>query len=265
MKKVLILILFTTAILLLMLTVILPAKAEPKHKNLLTNPGFEEGKHNPAGMPDGWSNWGNMDKTEYKWTDGEGRNTGKCIYLANAKARISIAQKEIALDPKKSYMLSAWVRTEKLRDDKIWIRAIVSSKEKKTEPEHFIVRCTASKEWKQFSVLIRDVPAESPVAIVVIQMREDSQGEAWVDDLTFSEAEIEPFESPYPVPNISGSRPKRELKATGFFRVTRLEGVWWLVLKQPQSVSRWQAATYAELMHHNNRPVQPLNARPILK
>jgi carbonic anhydrase len=43
------------------------------------------------------------------------------------------------------------------------------------------------------------------------------------------------------------------------------EGVWWLVLKQSQSVSRWQVATYAELMHHNNRPVQPLNARPILK
>jgi len=43
------------------------------------------------------------------------------------------------------------------------------------------------------------------------------------------------------------------------------EGVWWLMMKQPLSVSRDQVATYAELMHHNNRPVQPLNARPVLK
>jgi carbonic anhydrase len=43
------------------------------------------------------------------------------------------------------------------------------------------------------------------------------------------------------------------------------EGVWWLVLKQPLSASRWQVATYAELMHHNSRRAQPLNARPVLK
>lgn len=43
------------------------------------------------------------------------------------------------------------------------------------------------------------------------------------------------------------------------------EGVWWLVLKQPLSASPWQVATYAELMHHNNRRPQPLNARPVLK
>ena len=43
------------------------------------------------------------------------------------------------------------------------------------------------------------------------------------------------------------------------------EGVWWLVLKQPLSVSRWQVATYAELMHHNNRRTQPVNARPLLR
>ena len=44
------------------------------------------------------------------------------------------------------------------------------------------------------------------------------------------------------------------------------EGVRWLVLKKPASVSRAQVAAFAAaLPHPNNRPVQPVNARPVLK
>ncbi len=44
------------------------------------------------------------------------------------------------------------------------------------------------------------------------------------------------------------------------------EGVRWLVLKHPVSVSKAQVEKFAKIMgHHNNRPVQPLNARVILK
>lgn len=44
------------------------------------------------------------------------------------------------------------------------------------------------------------------------------------------------------------------------------EGVRWLVLKKPASVSREQVAAFsAALPHPNNRPVQPVNARPVLK
>ena len=44
------------------------------------------------------------------------------------------------------------------------------------------------------------------------------------------------------------------------------EGVWWLVMKYSQSVSKEQIAKFANTMHHpNNRPVQPANARVILK
>jgi carbonic anhydrase len=44
------------------------------------------------------------------------------------------------------------------------------------------------------------------------------------------------------------------------------EGVRWLVLKTPVPASKAQSARFASLMHHaNNRPVQPVNARPVLQ
>jgi carbonic anhydrase len=44
------------------------------------------------------------------------------------------------------------------------------------------------------------------------------------------------------------------------------EGVTWIVMKEPVTVSAEQVETFAHVMHHpNNRPVQPLNARPVLK
>lgn len=44
------------------------------------------------------------------------------------------------------------------------------------------------------------------------------------------------------------------------------EGVRWLVMKTPLSASREQVDAFSKVMHHpNNRPVQPVNARPVLQ
>lgn len=44
------------------------------------------------------------------------------------------------------------------------------------------------------------------------------------------------------------------------------EGVRWFVMKEPVTISKEQVKKFAEVMHHpNNRPVQPVNARIILK
>lgn len=44
------------------------------------------------------------------------------------------------------------------------------------------------------------------------------------------------------------------------------EGVRWIVMKTPISASKEQINVFEELMkHHNNRPVQPLNGRPVLE
>jgi len=44
------------------------------------------------------------------------------------------------------------------------------------------------------------------------------------------------------------------------------EGVRWIVLKAAATVSKDQVEKFAHVMHHpNNRPVQPLNARKVLK
>ena len=44
------------------------------------------------------------------------------------------------------------------------------------------------------------------------------------------------------------------------------EGVRWLVMKTPVSASQEQVEAFSHVMHHpNNRPVQPVNARPVLQ
>jgi carbonic anhydrase len=44
------------------------------------------------------------------------------------------------------------------------------------------------------------------------------------------------------------------------------EGVRWLVMKTPVSASKEQVAVFSHIMHYpNNRPVQPVNARPVLR
>ncbi len=44
------------------------------------------------------------------------------------------------------------------------------------------------------------------------------------------------------------------------------EGVRWLVMKTPVSASQAQVKAFSHVMHHpNNRPVQPVNARPVLQ
>ncbi len=44
------------------------------------------------------------------------------------------------------------------------------------------------------------------------------------------------------------------------------EGVFWFVMKQPVQASAAQIGAFKHIMHHpNNRPVQPLNARPVLR
>ncbi len=44
------------------------------------------------------------------------------------------------------------------------------------------------------------------------------------------------------------------------------EGVWWLVMKSFDTASEEQIDKFSHIMHHpNNRPVQPANARAILK
>ncbi|HRF57383.1 MAG TPA: carbonic anhydrase family protein [Campylobacterales bacterium] len=44
------------------------------------------------------------------------------------------------------------------------------------------------------------------------------------------------------------------------------EGVRWVVLKEPLMISKAQVEEFLNVMHHaNNRPIQPINARPLLK
>lgn len=43
------------------------------------------------------------------------------------------------------------------------------------------------------------------------------------------------------------------------------EGVTWFVMKEPLQISAAQIKRFVRLIGHNNRPIQPINARPVLR
>ncbi|MHC5039730.1 MAG: beta-galactosidase [Planctomycetota bacterium] len=200
---------------------------ESPGKNLLTNAGFEEGKFTPEGLPTGWYRMGERGNATLRWREDQGRGGGKCVTLADARARAGLAHVRIPVSGTKTYYLSGWVRTRGLGNAKIWIRVAFGGKGISTQ--HFVIRCRASEAWKHHTLLITGIPAAAEMAVVMIQIREGAAGEAWVDDLYFGETVRPPFKSPYPVPTLSGERPKGKRKATGFFRTEKIDGVWWLI------------------------------------
>jgi len=211
------------------------AEVVPAGENLLPNGGFEEGEDSGKGVPEGWRPSGAFKDIEYRWCRDEGREGSRCIFVKNAAERAGLAHVRIPIDPVRVYFLSGWVRTEGLPDGKVFIRVAIGGEGIQTR--HHIIRVPASPEWKPFTTAVRDLDPKAAVAVVMIQIRENASGSAWVDDVYFGEGKVLPFKSPYPVPKLSGSRPEKTFKGTGFYRVEKVDGVWWIV--KPDGTLFW--------------------------
>lgn len=196
-------------------------------ENLLTNPGFESGAYNSKGPPQGWYRSGSNEDADYQWIKGKGRKGSKCVYLANGKLRAGLSHVSLPINPKKTYKLSGWVKTKGLENGQIWIRAIVGGRGVKSQ--HYVIKVAASNKWTCFSTPVVDMDPKTSKVTIMVQIRPDAKGEAWIDDIFFGEEARKPFVSPYPVPKLSGARPKTRLEKSDFFRVEQVEGVWWLV------------------------------------
>jgi hypothetical protein len=188
------------------------AEVVPAGENLLPNGGFEEGEYGESKRPRGWYALGRVQGLEYRWSENEGREGSKCVFVRNAAERAGLCHKKLLIDPARAYVLSAWVRTKGLPDGKVWIRVAVGGKG--IETKHHVIRVPASPQWQRFSTAFRDIDPKATTASVMVQMRENARGSAWVDDVFFGEGKVLPFVSEYPVPALAGSRPEKKREAT---------------------------------------------------
>jgi carbonic anhydrase len=75
-----------------------------------------------------------------------------------------------------------------------------------------------------------------------------------------------PLPSPFDVTQLLPSNHDHYLFNGSLTTPPCTEGVRWLVIKEPVSASKEQVEAFSHVMHHpNNRPVQPVNARPVLQ
>ncbi|GEM_PF-2756885 len=208
-------------------------------ENLLENGGFERGAFDEKGVPASWYSTGDVKNMAYRWCADEGRNGSRCVFASGTRGRAGLAHVKVRIDPKKTYVLYAWVRTEDLPDGKVWIR--VGTGGRRIPTQHVIIRVPASKTWTRYVALVRDLDPGATAAVVTVQMRDRAKGSAWVDDVFFGEGEAGPFESDYPVPALPGTRTSATAEPSGFFRVEKVEGVWWLV--EPDGSLMWSTGS----------------------
>ncbi len=217
-------------------------------ENLVLNSGFETGE---GEEPSQWVKRVNGDKLNYKSgidkTEFHSGNASCKIsrnWLASAGPGISTAN-PVTIDPHKKYLLNFWYKT---RDIDEYPLALISK---------FIVRCektpsvryqknvSNSDQWKQYYILLDNIPADALDVRIDFCTEISTQGSIWLDDITFVEAgikEVEFFEKwrRQQLPPIAGKAPVKKFKATGFYKVEKKQDRWWLV--DPHGNRTWAFA-----------------------
>ncbi len=100
------------AVLVLCVTVIFSIHVFAEGKNIVRNPGFEDGNGN---IPEGWSvyNWNSQSNvTLFRIDSGQSHNGGRSACIINNSLNDARYTQEIAVEPDSYYRLSCWIKTE---------------------------------------------------------------------------------------------------------------------------------------------------------
>lgn len=120
--------------------------------------------------------------------------------------------------------------------------------------EGHLVHADADGHLAVVAVLFKEGAANEALANIWAHMPHEAGGAAHADGATVNAMDLLPEKKDYYRFNGSLTTPPCT------------EGVRWLVCKDPMTVSKEQVDAFRHVMHHaNNRPVQPVNARPVLK
>ncbi|MFQ5769761.1 MAG: beta-galactosidase [bacterium] len=246
-------------------------------QNIVPNPSFEKGTISvppinfmparPATeadpheykvyIPDGWKIVGSYARgylpKEQGWGIAEDKaHSGKrSIFLSDAPAFPAWYSEDFTLEPNTAYLAEAFIENTGMRyhdfvrivfsildanDDCLGYEEIVSAR---VEDKNIRSSDYGVKGWRHKQVYIRPRKGQAKMRIII---RLISTGMVYIDDIsvraltTESAAELEPpYQQKTPVLEMVAEQPR--IKATGFYRVEQVDGVWWLV--DPEGRLTW--------------------------
>ena len=149
---------------------------------------FEDGEKG------GWIGWGTEEYEKVIEIVTQNPHGGAyCLKVVDDQDKTNpYAGMKMKIDPRKAYSLSGWVRGEKKIPS---CRCVAVASE--TKDGKFIKWLTNAekididKEWKPFSITIKDIPAEAAFILLALAPTRDTpyetRGSMWFDDISFDE------------------------------------------------------------------------------
>ncbi len=254
----------------------IPQSLFAKGPNLVPNPGFEQVTLSippinfmPAraatdedpddykiNIPDGWNIVSGYARgylpREQGWGVADIGYTGKhSIFLSDAPAFPAWYSNDIAIEPNTAYLAGAFIEANGMRfhDFARIIFSILDAKGNCLGYEELVSARTEDRNirsddfgktgWRNKEVYIRPREGQAKMRIII---RLFNTGKVYLDDISvcsLTPQEAAEQEPPYnqKTPVLETVKEQRRIKASGFYRVEKVDGVWWLV--DPDGLLTW--------------------------
>lgn len=175
----------------------------------------------------------------------------RSIYLADAPAFPAWYSEDFALDENRAYLAEAYIENSEMRyhdfvriifsildadDQCLGYEQIVSAR---AEDKNIRSSDYGVKGWRHKQVYIRPREGQAKMRIII---RLINTGIVYLDDISvraLTSEEAAALEPPYhqKIPHLETIEEQRRVKATGFYRVEKVDGVWWLI--DPEGLLTW--------------------------
>jgi hypothetical protein len=189
---------------------------------------------------------------EQGWGVGESAHSGeRCIFLADAPAFPAWYSEEFPLEAGTAYLAEVFIDATGMRyhDYVRLIFCIFDESEKNLGYEEIVsarmedrnIRSDdfGEKGWRKKQVYIKPRIGQAKMCIII---RLINTGKVYIDDISvraLTPEEVIKFEPPYrqKIPELEMVEQQPRIKATGFYHVQKVDGVWWLV--DPEGQLTW--------------------------
>ncbi len=168
-------------------------------KNILPGEGFETAAED---APAGWQPKTWQGKGAFSYTD-DGRNDGKCVVIDSSAGGDLSWQTTVAVRPGKTYLLSGWVKTEKVvpTDGAGALLNIHEVRPARTKA------VSGTADWTRLEAVVRTGPTQKKLTVnCLFGGWGHATGKAWFDDVSLAPLALEDVE-PAVVVAIAEKRP----------------------------------------------------------
>lgn len=177
--------LFLGIIVMLMVTLAIPAGNVLAAVNLAENPGFETGG---TTGPDAWisSMWDTNNPSEFRWETGGGHSGQRYVTIISRKLNHAYYSQTVKVRPDTIYRLSCWIKTEGISKDRkgagIGVKGLILTNTNDIS--------NSNGQWKYDEIYGKTGPSQREVTILLMlgDYGQLSSGKASFDDFGIQEA-----------------------------------------------------------------------------